>query len=252
MGAAGQGTPLYQRTCSTSTSPSLHGDTEAGGDTWWPPTPVPISREGTGPTAPTPPILSTPQPRARPRVFIAQNVSTARGIRRPPPGPRARRCRCRWTCSCTRRSAAAPRRSGPCRRDAGLWGYIGDRHQNPLPTTPQKAGQASRSPAALTRSSWAGTRCRNTWRLGASRPAAPFLEEERRKGSGPAPRGHGRAGHRDSPRPVWIDEDLHREAAAARHELEEAAEVLWGRTGDRFGVTPRRDAARGRDIPAWR
>lgn len=91
----------------------------------------PYSRGGMGHAAPTPPILSTPQPRAQPRVFITQNISTARGSRRPPPGPRARRCRYQWTCSCTRRSAAAPRRPGPCRRDTRLWGYIGDRHQSP-------------------------------------------------------------------------------------------------------------------------
>lgn len=50
--------------------------------------------------------------------------------------------------------------------------------------------------------------------------------------AGPQP-----AGQPDSHGPVWVDGELNREAAAAGDELEEAAEVLWERTGNRAGVT---------------
>lgn len=164
-------------------------------------------------------------------------------------------CQCQWTCSCTRRSAAGPRRPWPWQGEHKVTAMMGTENLRlPSPhlpghspgeglvsldgnpdTSPKEWG-VSLSPAQLTRNSWAGRRCRSKCRPAASGPTHPSLGERRVRPQHSAGTSHRvgtpawhrdlNTGRMDSLRPFWVDIDLNWEAAPASDELEETAEIL--------------------------
>lgn len=168
-------------------------------------------------------------------------------------------CRCQWTCSCTRRIAAVPRRPWPWRRQRRVTAVTGTKtlmcpSLQPLRRPPSKGpGKPGRGPqfqpqgvqsipspcpqlnlrGIVGQVQGAGA-CGGLWHQVQSIHA---WEKEKRVGSWHgtwilaqcrdlAPCRDPSLVKTDSLCPFWVDNDLHWEAAPASDKLEKAAEIL--------------------------